>query len=320
MSTEKPRDEIKKQLNRRAGYIPPGGLRIQIHIYIISCNAIACTEYAMDQIIAENLIFSYAFEGSKNRALDDISISVKSGELVAVLGHNGCGKTTLARHLNVLLPVQNGELSVMGLDARKPGNIWTIRSRCGMVFQNPDNQFVSSVVEEDLAFAPRNFGVPEDEIPFRVRNALETVGLPGFEKRATNLLSGGQKQRVAIAGVLAADPDVIVLDEVTAMLDPEGREEVLSTVRRLHELGRTILMISHYIEEAVFADRVVLMHNGKILADGSPGEILTDPELLFKTGLTPPMPVKAYYDLKKAGIELPFCPLNDEGLVDALCR
>lgn len=274
----------------------------------------------MDQIVAKNLIFSYAFEGSKNRALDDLSLTVKAGELVAILGHNGCGKTTLGRHLNVLLPMQGGELTVAGLDARQSGNIWTIRSKCGMVFQNPDNQFVSSVVEEDLAFGPRNFGVSEEEIPERIRTALATVGLRGFEKRATSLLSGGQKQRAAIAGVLAADPDIIVFDEVTAMLDPEGREEVLATIQRLHEAGRTILMISHYIEEAVFADRVVLMHDGAILAQGTPQEILTDPDLLRRAGLTPPMAVRAYYDLAEAGIWLPFCPLTDEGLVDALCQ
>lgn len=274
----------------------------------------------MDQIIADNLRFSYSFEGSKNRALDDLSLTVKAGEFVAILGHNGCGKTTLGRHLNVLLPIQGGELTVAGLNARESGNIWSIRSKCGMVFQNPDNQFVSSVVEEDLAFGPRNFGVPEKEISLRIRNALEAVGLQGFEKRATNLLSGGQKQRVAIAGVLAAAPDIIVFDEVTAMLDPEGREEVLATIYRLHQAGKTILMISHYIEETVFADRIVLMHDGTILADGSPEEILTDPELLLKTGLTPPMPVQVYYDLKEAGIELPFCPLTDERLVEALCR
>jgi len=189
-----------------------------------------------------------------------------------------------------------------------------------MVFQNPDNQFVSSVVEEDVAFGPRNFGVPEEDIAERVRAALETVGMSGFEKRATSLLSGGQKQRVAIAGVLATDPDIMVFDEVTAMLDPAGRAEVLATIKRLHASGKTIVMITHYVEEAVFADKVVLMHDGQKLAEGTPREMLTDLELLRATGINPPMAVRAYYDLKNAGVALSRCPLTNAELVDELCR
>ena len=274
----------------------------------------------MDAVCAEKLIHSYAFAGSKRRSLDGISLTVKRGELVALLGRNGCGKTTLARHLNALIPVQSGELTVAGLDAKGSANLWKIRRACGMVFQNPDNQFVSSLVEEDIAFGLRNFGTPEKDIPEKVRRALESVGMGGFEKRSPQLLSGGQKQRIAVAGVLALEPDILIFDEATAMLDPEGRREVLDTIDRLHRQGHTILMISHYIEEAVFSDRVLLIHDGRILAQGKPREMLTDPELLRQAGLTPPMPVRAYYDLKAAGIVLSRCPLTVEELVEELCR
>lgn len=274
----------------------------------------------MNQIEATNLSYSYFVEGSEHRSLDNLSFSVKKGEFVAILGHNGCGKTTLARHLNALIPVQEGELRVAGLDAKAKANLWKIRENCGMVFQNPDNQFVSSVVDEDIAFGLRNFGTPEEEIPGIVAKALETVEMAGFEKRCPQLLSGGQKQRIAIAGVLAVNPDIMVFDEVTSMLDPEGRREVLKTIEQLHGQGKTIIMISHYIEEAVKADRVILIHDGVILGQGTPEETLTDLDLLRRTGLTPPMAVRAYYDLKEAGVELPRCPLTKEELVEALCQ
>lgn len=274
----------------------------------------------MEMIDARELVYSYDLEGSERRSLDGISLAVNKGELVAVLGHNGCGKTTLARHLNALLPMQGGELTVAGCDARDENRVWQIRKSCGMVFQNPDNQFVSSYVEEDIAFGPRNFGAAEEDIPEKVKAALEAVGMSGFERRSPQLLSGGQKQRVAIAGVLAADPDIMVFDEVTSMLDPQGRQEVLDTIKKLHESGKTIVMISHYIEEAVFADRVVFVHDGRKLGEGTPREMLTDLELMKRTGLTPPFSVRAYYDLRDAGVKLDRCPLTIDELVDEVCR
>lgn len=274
----------------------------------------------VEMINAKELVYSYDYEGSERRSLDGISLTVKRGELVAVLGRSGCGKTTLARHLNALLPMQGGVLTVAGNDARDENRVWQIRKSCGMVFHNPDNQFVSSFVEEDVAFAPRSFGMSEEDIPARVKEALAAVGMAGYERRSPQLLSGGQKQRIAIAGVLAADPDIMVLDEVTAMLDPQGRREVLDTVRRLHESGKTIVMISHYAEETVSADRVVLMHDGRKLAEGTPREILTDRELMHRAGLTTPLAVRAYYDLLDAGVKLDICPLTQEELVDEVCR
>ncbi len=274
----------------------------------------------MEMINANELVYAYDEQDGARRSLDGISLTVDKGELVAVLGHNGCGKTTLARHLNALLPVQEGELTVAGCDARDENRVWQIRKSCGMVFQNPDNQFVSSFVEEDIAFGPRNFGADEADIPEKVRSALAAVGMAGFERRSPQLLSGGQKQRIAIAGVLATDPDIMVFDEVTSMLDPQGRQEVLDTIKRLHAAGKTIVMISHYIEEAVFADRVVLVHDGRKLAEGAPRDMLTDLELLRRTGLTPPLSVQVYYDLLDAGVKLELCPLTIEELVDEICR
>ena len=275
----------------------------------------------MGIIDAVDLVFSYEYEGSQNRAIDGISLDIREGELVAILGRNGCGKTTLAKQINVLLQVQSGELTVAGLDAKAAVNIWKIRKDCGMVFQDPNNQFVSSVVEEDIAFGLENYDTPVDEIPARVREALAIVGMPGFEKRSPQMLSGGQKQRIAIAGVLAVEPDILIFDEATSMLDPEGREEVLATIRKLHEEEhKTILMISHYIEEAVFADRVVLLQAGKLLAEGTPREILTDTALLDQARLKPPQAVRAYHDLKDAGVTLPTPPLTNAELVEALCQ
>ena len=248
-------------------------------------------------IDAHDIRFSYDGPGGR-RSLNGAQLHVAPGEFVAVLGHNGCGKSTLVKHFNALLPLQHG-----------------------MVFQNPDNQFVSTIVGEDVAFGLENYGVPENEIPARVAAALAAVDMAGYENRATHTLSGGQKQRVALAGVLALSPDILVFDEATAMLDPDGRQEVLRTIHRLHkEQRKTVVMITHYIEEAIGADRVYLIHNGKMIADGTAREMLTQPELLAAAGLTPPMPVQMYYDLKQAGIVLARCPLTLEELAEELCR
>ncbi|MCB2214072.1 energy-coupling factor transporter ATPase [bacterium] len=275
----------------------------------------------MDIIEASNLVYSYDYDGSEKRSLDGITLNIRRGELVAILGQNGSGKTTFVKHLNALLPVQSGELTVARLDASNSANIWKIRKECGMVFQDPNNQFVSSVIEEDIAFGLENFGTPADEIPTKIRRALEIVGMAGYEKKSPHMLSGGQKQRIAIAGVLAIDPDIIIFDEATAMLDPKGRQEVLATIQKLHdEEAKTIIMISHYVEEAIIADWVILLKDGRLLAKGTPQNILTDPALLNQTGLTPPLAVKAYYDLRAAGVQLPGCPLTNRDLVEALCQ
>lgn len=271
-------------------------------------------------IDAHDIRFSYDGPGGR-RSLNGAQLHVAPGEFVAVLGHNGCGKSTLVKHFNALLPLQHGTLTVDGMDAADPANRWALRRKVGMVFQNPDNQFVSTIVGEDVAFGLENYGVPEDEIPARVAAVLAAVDMAGYENRATHTLSGGQKQRVALAGVLALSPDILVFDEATAMLDPDGRQEVLRTIHRLHkEQHKTVVMITHYIEEAIGADRVYLIHNGKMIADGTAREMLTQPELLAAAGLTPPMPVQMYYDLKQAGIVLARCPLTLEELAEELCR
>lgn len=271
-------------------------------------------------IDAHDIRFSYDGPGGR-RSLNGAQLHVAPGEFVAVLGHNGCGKSTLVKHFNALLPLQHGTLTVDGMDAADPANRWALRRKVGMVFQNPDNQFVSTIVGEDVAFGLENYGVPEDEIPARVAAALAAVYMAGYENRATHTLSGGQKQRVALAGVLALSPDILVFDEATAMLDPDGRQEVLRTIHRLHkEQHKTVVMITHYIEEAIGADRVYLIHNGKMIADGTAREMLTQPELLAAAGLTPPMPVQMYHDLKQAGITLARCPLTLEELAEELCR
>ena len=263
----------------------------------------------------------YQYDEDDVAAVDHVSLNVEKGSFVAVLGHNGSGKSTLAKLMNALYLPTEGRVLVCGLDTAQDEEVWHVRRHAGMVFQNPDNQFVSTIVGEDVAFGLENYGVPENEIPARVAAALAAVDMAGYENRATHTLSGGQKQRVALAGVLALSPDILVFDEATAMLDPDGRQEVLRTIRRLHkEQHKTVVMITHYIEEAIGADRVYLIHNGKMIADGTAREMLTQPELLAAAGLTPPMPVQMYYDLKQAGIVLARCPLTLEELAEELCR
>lgn len=267
----------------------------------------------------KNICFSYDFGGS-SFALRDVDIDIVQGEFVAILGCNGSGKSTLVKHFNALLQLQQGELRVAQIDVRNEEDIWLLRRLCGMVFQNPDNQFVSSVVEEDIAFGLENYEVSRDEIPDRVRSALALVEMSGYEKRAPNTLSGGQKQRVALAGVLALDPDIIIFDEATAMLDPGGRQEVIKIMHKLHRVGKTIIAITHYVEETVAADKIILMHQGRVLACGSPKAILTNLDLMNAAEMIPPLPVRLYYDLRQAGVYLNQCPLTNEELVEEICQ
>ena len=278
-------------------------------------------------IKGSRLGFSYFWDGESIPVFEQANIELKEGEWTAILGCNGCGKSTLVRLMNGLLPLQNGHLSVIGINAGNPANKWELCRICGMVFQNPDNQFVSSVLEEDIAFGLENAQVPEREVTSKVKAALELVGLEGYEKRSPSSLSGGQKQRAALAGVLALNPEILIFDEATSMLDPKGRREVLAEMKKLRDCGKTVVMITHDVEEAVLADQVILMGcpNGQknpntVLAQGSVREILTDSRLLIQVGIVPPMAVRMYEDLKLAGIELNRCPLTKEELAEALCR
>ncbi len=277
----------------------------------------------MNIIEAKNLKYAYPVaEGAEPKlALKGVTLDVREGEFVAVLGHNGSGKSTFAKHINVLLRAQEGTLKVASFDAEDEQNVWNIRRRAGMVFQNPDNQLVSTVVEEDVAFGPENLGVPHEELRGRVMEALEAVNMQGFEKRAPHMLSGGQKQRIAIAGVLAMHPDIIVFDEPTAMLDPQGRHEVMDTIRYLNkERGKTIVFITHYMEEASEADRVFVMTDGVVTDEGTPHEVFSHREKLIQAGLMPPLATQVYYDLKEHGMDIGECPVTLKELVETLCR
>ena len=258
----------------------------------------------------ENLTFRYTTgEGVAPTVLDNLTLSVRPGEFVAVLGHNGSGKSTLAKHFNAILLPSGGKVYVDGLDTCGEEHLLDIRRRVGMVFQNPDNQIVASVVEEDVAFGPENLGVPSAEIRERVDAALETVGMA--DRHAPHLLSGGQKQRVAIAGVLAMRPRCIVLDEPTAMLDPVGRREVLDTIRRLNtEAGITVVLITHHMDEAAQADRLVVMHDGHIVADDKPALVFQNVDGLRSLGLEVPEPVALLYELRQAGVDVPLTALT----------
>lgn len=278
-------------------------------------------------IKGSELGFSYFWDGESIPVFEKVNIELNVGEWTAILGCNGSGKSTLVRLMNGLLPVQKGSLFINEINAGNPANKWELCRKCGMVFQNPDNQFVSSVLEEDIAFGLENAQVPEEEAARRGKAALELVGLEGYEKRSPASLSGGQKQRAALAGVLALNPEILIFDEATSMLDPKGRREVLTEMKKLRSRGKTVVMITHDVEEAVLADRVILMGcpNGQktpntVLAQGSVREILTDSGLLKQAGILPPMAVRMYEDLKQAGIELNRCPLTKEELAEELCR
>ncbi len=272
-------------------------------------------------IQTENVQFAYPAEEGTTAplALDGVTLAIERGSFVVVLGHNGSGKSTLAKTLNgVLLPC-GGRVLVEGMDTRDEEKLLAIRQRVGMVFQNPDNQIVANVVEEDVAFAPENLGVPTEEIRRRVDDALAAVGMSEFVRHAPHLLSGGQKQRIAIAGVLAMEPACIVLDEATAMLDPVGRREVLSTVHRLNrEKGITVVLITHHMDEAEEADRVVVMDDGKVAMDGTPREVFTRVDALRSMGLTVPDTVDLLDRLRRDGVDVPLDALTVEACADAI--
>ena len=276
----------------------------------------------MDILKTENLSFSYpAREGEKvTPVLKNINLNIERGSFVAILGHNGSGKSTLAKQFNAVLLPSGGKVWVTGHDTANEEYLLGIRRCIGMVFQNPDNQIVANVVEEDVAFAPENLGVPTEEIRKRVDDALAAVGMSEFVRHAPHLLSGGQKQRIAIAGVIAMQPDCIVLDEATAMLDPQGRRDVLDTVRRLNrEKGITIIMITHHMDEAEFADRLIVMNKGEVYLDGAPCDIFQRVEELRKIGLTAPETVKLLYELRQSGIDVPLDAISVDACADAIC-
>ena len=272
-------------------------------------------------IQTDALSFSYPVEEGQRRttALDNVTLSIEKGSFVVVLGHNGSGKSTLAKHMNAVLLPSGGAVYVEGMDTKKEELLLEIRRRVGMVFQNPDNQIVANVVEEDVAFAPENLGVSSREIRQRVDDALAAVGMGEFARHAPHLLSGGQKQRIAIAGVLAMEPECIVLDEATAMLDPVGRREVLSAVHRLNrEKGITVVLITHHMNEAEDADRVVVMDDGKVIMDGAPRQVFTQVERLRSMGLTVPDTVDLLDRLRKDGLDVPLTALTVEECADAI--
>ena len=269
-----------------------------------------------------HLAYSYPDDtATEHVVFQDLSLDIEQGSFVAILGHNGCGKSTLAKHLNAILLPEGGTVTVYGLDTKQEENLLAIRQQVGMVFQNPDNQIVSNVVEEDVAFAPENLGVPTQEIRRRVDEALEAVGMAAYKKHAPHLLSGGQKQRVAIAGVLAMQPKTIVLDEPTAMLDPQGRQEVVSIVEKLsREQNITVILITHHMDEAICADRVIAMDDGKIIADGAPKDVFTKIDLLQSVGLTAPQTTLLLKALDDDGCALPLDALSVDDCAQALLR
>ena len=259
----------------------------------------------------------YTYPGDQLESLCGVSLEIEEGSFVAVLGHNGSGKSTLAKHMNAILTPTEGKVTVCGIDSADEERLIQLRRNVGMVFQNPDNQIVANVVEDDVAFAPENLGVEPKEIRRRVDEALKLVGMYDKRQHAPHLLSGGQKQRVAIAGVIAMEPKIIVLDEPTAMLDPIGREEVISTVTRLcREKGMTVVLITHHMDECVGADRLIVMSTGSVVADGLPAEVFADIDLMEREGLAVPETTRLLYDLKQRGMDLPLTALD----VDACAK
>ncbi len=276
---------------------------------------------SIPMIRLDHMSHTYEDEDCKTvYAVKDISLEIQPGEFVAVIGTNGSGKSTLAKHFNVLLTPTDGVCEVCGMRTDDPDHIWDIRQQVGMVFQNPDNQIVAAVVEEDVAFGPENLGVPSEEIKQRVKDALKRVNMTIYAKHGPHLLSGGQKQRIAIAGILAMQSHCIVLDEPTAMLDPIGRSEVMDTIRQLNAEGITVIIITHFMEEAVQAGRVVVVNHGEVQMDGTPRDVFKHVEELKNMGLDVPAAAEIAYKLRQKGIPLPDDIITKEELGDALCR
>ena len=270
-----------------------------------------------------NLIFKYtAGENQEEKiAINDVNLQIKEGEFIAILGHNGSGKSTMAKHMNALLIPTEGKMLVNKMDTSDMNNLWNIRETAGMVFQNPDNQLVATIVEEDVAFGPENLGVPPEEIRKRVDEALERVGMSEYKRHAPHLLSGGQKQRIAIAGILAMKPKCIIFDEPTAMLDPSGRKEVLDTIIDLNKnYGITVILITHYMDEAAKADRIVVMDKGKLILDGKPRDVFSNVEKMKSIGLDVPQVTELSYELQKAGINIDTRILDVNEMVNAICQ
>ena len=281
----------------------------------------------MDMVQTEKLIFEYEKRDEEgnvigvSRAVDEVDIDVQEGQFIAILGHNGSGKSTLAKHINAILVPTQGTMWVNGRNTKDPEELWNVRQSAGMVFQNPDNQIIGTVVEEDVGFGPENLGVPTDEIWQRVEDSLRSVGMIEYRHHSPNKLSGGQKQRVAIAGVVAMEPKCIVLDEPTAMLDPVGRREVLKTVQKLREQKKvTVILITHYMEEVVDADKIYVMDHGHVVMEGTPREIFSRVDELKSYRLDVPQVTLLADELRKRGLKIPDGILKKEELVEALCQ
>lgn len=276
-----------------------------------------------NMIKSEDLVFKYvnAEEQTEKVAINHVSMEVKKGEFLVILGHNGSGKSTMAKHMNALLLPSGGKMYVDGLDTSDIENLWEVRRRARMVFQNPDNQLVATIVEEDVAFGPENLGVDPKEIRERVDDSLKAVGMYEYRKHAPHLLSGGQKQRIAIAGILAMRPKCIVLDEPTAMLDPSGRNEVMKTIKEVNKkFGITIILITHYMDEAAQADRIIVMDKGEKVMEGVPREIFSQVEKIKSIGLDVPQVTELAYELQKEGVDISTEILNIDEMVNALCQ
>lgn len=281
----------------------------------------------MGIIKADDLVFDYIRRDEEGNvenvteAVDHVSLDVEQGQFIAILGHNGSGKSTLAKHINAILKPTEGEMTVDGMSTSEEDNVWSVRQTAGMVFQNPDNQIVATIVEEDVAFGPENLGVPTDEIWERVNKALESVNMTMYRGYSPNKLSGGQKQRVAIAGVLAMKPKCIVLDEATAMLDPSGRKDVMSAIIELNKVEKiTVILITHYMDEAVLADKIFVMDKGKIAMEGTPRQVFSHVEEIRELRLDVPAATAMAYELRKAGYNIPKDILTRDELVEAVCR